>query len=74
MQGRDRSPDRFNMRNRSNVVNGQNYGDYPRDYHQRNAMPVMPFGPPYERSVDDFLRRTARMPNRVDNRRYRDRR
>ncbi|XP_055946862.1 YTH domain-containing protein 1-like isoform X2 [Argiope bruennichi] len=111
MQGRDRSPDRFNMRNRSNVVNG-NYGDYPRDYHQRNAMPVMPFGPPcnfpqppfamepsayydrsmhhqdfpapprprpldkraYERSVDDFLRRTARMPNRVDNRRYRDRR
>ncbi|GBN17772.1 YTH domain-containing protein 1 [Araneus ventricosus] len=112
MQGRDRSPDRFNMRNRSNVVNGQNYGDYQRDYHQRSAMPVMPFGPPcnfpqppfamepsayydrsmhhqdfpapprprpldkraYERSVDDFLRRTARMPNRVDNRRYRDRR
>lgn len=110
MQGRERSPDRFNMRSRSNIVNG-NYGDYPRDYHQRNAMPVMPFGPPcnfaqppfameppayydrpmhhqdfpvpprprpldkraYERSVDDFLRRTARVPNRVD-RRYRDRR
>lgn len=27
----------------------------------------------YERSVDDFLRRTARMPNRID-RRYRERR
>ncbi|GFR04115.1 YTH domain-containing protein 1 [Trichonephila clavata] len=110
MQGRERSPDRFSMRSRSNIVNG-NYGDYPRDYHQRSAMPVMPFGPPcnfaqppfamepsayydrpihhqdfpvpprprpldkraYERSVDDFLRRTARVPNRVD-RRYRERR
>ncbi|GFU41726.1 YTH domain-containing protein 1 [Nephila pilipes] len=110
MQGRERSPDRFNMRNRSNIVNG-NYGDYPRDYHQRSAMPVIPFGPPcnfaqppfamepspyydrpmhhqdfpapprprpldkraYERSVDEFLRRTSRVPNRVD-RRYRDRR
>ncbi|XP_015920497.1 YTH domain-containing protein 1 isoform X2 [Parasteatoda tepidariorum] len=110
--GRDRSPsDRFNMRNRSNVQNG-NYNDYIRDYHsQRNAMPNMPFGaqhnfpqPPfpmdqsayyersmhqdfsaprgarpldkraYERSVDDFLRRTARVPNRPDRRYNRERR
>ncbi|GIY27622.1 YTH domain-containing protein 1 [Caerostris extrusa] len=33
------------MRNRSNVMNG-NYGDFPRDYHQRGGMPMMPFGPP----------------------------
>ncbi|KAG8176582.1 hypothetical protein JTE90_024244 [Oedothorax gibbosus] len=110
MPGRDRSPsDRF--RNRPNVMNGQNYGDYPRDYHQRNAMPVMPYGPPcnypqppfameppayydsrsmhhpdynapprprpvdkraYERSVDEFIRRTARVPSssRGADRRY----
>ncbi|XP_035222417.1 YTH domain-containing protein 1-like isoform X1 [Stegodyphus dumicola] len=111
MSGRERSPmDRYSMRNRSSVVNG-NYGEYIRDYHhQRAPMPPMPFGPPcnfpqppfgmepspyyersvhhqefsasrprpldkraYERSVDDFLRRTARMPNRMD-RRYRERR
>ncbi|XP_054712312.1 YTH domain-containing protein 1-like isoform X2 [Uloborus diversus] len=28
----------------------------------------------YERSVDDFLRRTARMPNRIDRSRYREKR